>query len=385
MKILFFELKKYLLKPSVTVCLILFSVVNFVKVFEMYFYFGGGRFEIMSGDKQFYAAEDILYEKYGGEITDEKITELKQELEDANKKLEEYGVISEPMKDTYSGYPSGDVSIIRSVISGYEYAILYTNSANSVSAAAQENIAFYNEKNDYEVRLNEYISRSFSGRTVNYYVRPDGWTALFDYKFSTILTMLLIGLILAPIFAGEKEGGFDRLIKSAGKSSAVVRSKLIAALITVFGVTLFFFLTDIAYVSAIHGLRCFDAPIYSIAAYADCPLDITLFEGVMLAFSGRLAAMLFFGAVTVLVSSVCRNSGISLAITILLGGAMIFLSETLPDVFDPLSLIYMQDHFSSFNAVNVLGFPVLTVFFTMTLTLALTAVVSTIAANRGLK
>lgn len=385
MKILFFEFKKSVLKPSVIACLLIFSVINFVKFFEMYFYFGGGRFVVSGESTQFLAAEAELYEKYGGVITDPKIEELQQELSDANQKLEEYGIIAEPIDGTYSGYPAGDVNIFESIVRSYEYAILYVNDANTTAAFARENVDFYEERSDYEVRLNDFIYDSFGGRTVEYYVDPDGWTALFDYKFSTILTMLLTGLILTPIFAGEKDGGFDRLIKSAGKRSTVIRSKLVTVLTVAFFDTLFFFLLDILYVAAIHGLYCFEAPIYSIAAYADCPLNTTFLGGILLAFSGRLTAMLFFGVVTMLISSFCRNSGISLIVTIVFGATMIFLSEVLPDSLNPLSLVYMHDYFREFDVVNIFGFPVLTVFFAMIFTLALTAIVGFFAAKRGLK
>ena len=83
-----YELKKYILKPSVIQ--ILFS--------------GKGRIEI---------SKDVLYEKYGGEITQEKIESLKAELAVAEQKLEEYGIIEEPIENTYAGYPYGDVNLIK--------------------------------------------------------------------------------------------------------------------------------------------------------------------------------------------------------------------------------------------------------------------------------
>lgn len=38
-----YELKKYILKPSLLICIIVLILLNFVKVFELYYYTGGGR------------------------------------------------------------------------------------------------------------------------------------------------------------------------------------------------------------------------------------------------------------------------------------------------------------------------------------------------------
>lgn len=36
-----YELKKYILKPSLLICIIVLILLNFVKVFELYYYTGG--------------------------------------------------------------------------------------------------------------------------------------------------------------------------------------------------------------------------------------------------------------------------------------------------------------------------------------------------------
>lgn len=67
-----------------------------------------------------------------------KIESLKAELAVAEQKLEEYGIIEEPIENTYTGYPYGDVNLIKDIISSYEYALLYTNTSNELSDRAAE-------------------------------------------------------------------------------------------------------------------------------------------------------------------------------------------------------------------------------------------------------
>ena len=78
MKMIFFELKKYVLKPSVLAFLALFAILNFVKFFEIYYYFGG-RWAI-TGTNSMSEGFEKFYPVYGGEITEEKINGLKTEL-----------------------------------------------------------------------------------------------------------------------------------------------------------------------------------------------------------------------------------------------------------------------------------------------------------------
>ena len=74
-----YELKKYILKPSVIICLAVLLLVNLVKVLEIYCQ-GSGRQILFSGKGRIEISKDVLYEKYGGEITQEKIESLKAEL-----------------------------------------------------------------------------------------------------------------------------------------------------------------------------------------------------------------------------------------------------------------------------------------------------------------
>ena len=66
-----YELKKYILKPSVIICLAVLLLVNLVKVLEIYCQ-GSGRQILFSGKGRIEISKDVLYEKYGGEITQEK-------------------------------------------------------------------------------------------------------------------------------------------------------------------------------------------------------------------------------------------------------------------------------------------------------------------------
>lgn len=380
-----FELKKYVLKPSILAFAVLFVLVNLVKFLEIFYYFGGGRGSV-AGDSSLSDGYNKLYSVYGGKITQEKIDGINAEYAEAKQKLSDRGVGDTVYDDCYTGYPYGDVGLFRDyLISGYEYALFYSNNADELSAAALENVEFYSGINDFEVRKNRLISDAFEGRYVGHYVKTEGWTRLFNYKFSAILVMLMTVLAFAPVFSGERAGGFDRLIVSSGKRKAAVRAKLMTSGIFTFAATLLFFVCDIAYVSAIYGLDCFDAPVYAVSNYSNCPFTITLFAAMLLSFAGRLIAMLFFTSVVCFVSSFGKNTALSLFLSLVSGAGLIVLSDSLPDAFDPLGLAYSSHFFEKFSVENFFGLPVFTAAAAAAFTVLLTAALNLATSRRALR
>ncbi len=385
MKMISFELKKYVLKPSVLAFLVFFTILNFVKFFEIYYYFGGGRFAV-SGYNSMAEGYEKLYRIYGGEITQEKIDSMKAEYAEARQKLEERGTGDTVYDDCYTGYPYGDTDLFQNrLIPGYEYGILYANYANEICTAAEENVDFYSGINGYEERKNQLIADTFKGRYVDYYVKDKGWTALFDYKFSTILTMLMILLSFAPVFSGERAGGFDKLIISSGKRKSAVRSKLAAASIFTFGTTLLFFLTDILYTAVIYGIDCLAAPVYAIESYTECPFTVTLGGALLLSFLGRFFAMLFFAAGVCFISSFGKNTALSLFLSAALGAGLILLSDILPEGINIMGLAHIGHFLEKFSTVNLFGIPVFSAVTVFSLSVLLTAVLAILTARRALK
>lgn len=385
MKMISFELKKYVLKPSILAFALLFVFINLVKFFEIYYYFGGGQYAV-SGYNSISEGFDKVYSIYGGKITQEKIDGINAEYAEAQQKLNDRGVGDTVYDDCYTGYPYGDVELFKNnIIPGYEYAVFYSNRAEELSAAAEENVEFYNGINDFEIRKNRLISDAFKGRYVNYYVSSAGWTTLFDYKFSTILVMLMIVLAFSPVFSGERAGGFDKLIVSSGKRKAAIRAKLISSGVFTFSATALFFLLDVLYVAVFHGLSYFGAPVYSISEYANCPFTITLFNAMFLSFGGRLIAMLFFSSLINFISSFGKNTALSLFLSITSGAGLIVLSDIIPDSLNPLGLAYSSHFLEKFSVENIFGIPVFTAVIAAVFTVLLTIALNIVTSRRALR
>ena len=361
-----YELKKYILKPSVIICLAVLLLVNLVKVLEIYCQ-GSGRQILFSGKGRIEISKDVLYEKYGGEITQEKIESLKAELAVAEQKLEEYGIIEEPIENTYTGYPYGDVNLIKDIISSYEYALLYTNTSNELSDRAAEKAAFY------------------EGRAADSYINSDAYTNIFDYKFSTVISMLLIVLAVSPIVSKEYVFGYHNLIISSGKRKKVMHAKLFTAALFTVVMSFVVFLSDVFYWNQLYGLSGFGEPIYTLQEYALCPLDLNLFGALAVTYLLRLAILMMFTFLITAISSFFKNDILSMTASIAAGFILVIGSEHLPGVFNPVSIIGTDSIFSEFSAVNIMGFPVFAFLVTLAEVIILTVIFAFITAKRGLK
>ena len=380
-----YEIKKYILKPSIIISLSVFLLINLVKVLEIYYYTGGGRNVLFGGKDRTVIGEEILYEKYRGEITDEKIEMLKAELKTAEAKLKEYGIIEEPIEDSYTGYPYGDVYVTKDIIKAYEYAILYSDYSNSLSEKAFSNAEFFKGINDYDYRKNLLLADCYKSRAVDSFCRTRAYSALFDYKFSTILSMLIIILAISPIVAKEKSIGYDRLIVSTGKGTRVMIAKIITASFFTVISSFILFASDVIYYQQIYGFDGLNLPIYAIEAFKNCPFELTFIGAVFMTYLLRLTFLLTFSFMVVFISALSKNEIASMAVSMGTAFLLVILSEHIPSEISPTSLIGTSDMFSRVKLTDVLGFPVFSFVVALFVVALLSVIFIAFAIRRGRK
>lgn len=375
------EFKKYILRPSVFICAAIFIVVNFVKIYEIYYYLNGGR----SQSDYHKTAQRALHELYGGEITDEKIAALKADLDKANDALNKFGYVNEPIEGTYSGFPSTDTILISMKIEDYRYAILYANTSNRIKEDALRNVEFYTGKNDYDKRENELLAKLYGGRTVSDCVKQSGWDAFFDYKFSVLLCMFLIALTVSPMVSNERESGFYRIINSSGRRKSVLGAKLITAggfAVAVCGV---FLAADLLYTYLIYRPDGLSSPLYALRCYELCPFDITVLGGILFTFAARAVFLLCYTFLVTLISSLCETNMFSMLLSMCAGFFLVIASEHLPADISPTSLVGLHDEFCAFKTVDIFGMPILSVYAAFALTLIPTIIFAAATFLAGLR
>ena len=375
------EFKKYILKPSVFLCVVFFIALNFVKTYELYYYMYGGR----SQKDYVKNAERAIHALHGGKITDEKIAALKADLDKAQRALNQYGYVQEPIEGTYSGFPSLDAIELGFKIEDYRYAILYANRSNQIKEAALQNVAFYTGKNDFDRRENELIARLYGGRTVGECLVQRGWDAFFDYKFSVLLCMLLIVLAVSPMVSGERESGFYRIINASGRRRSVMGAKLLSAGIFTVAACGVFLAVDLLYIFLLYRPDGLSSPLYALQCYELCPFGMTVFGGILFTFAARAAFLLGYTYLVMLISSLCKTNAVSVLLSMCAGFALVITAEHLPADISPTSLVGLHDAFVGFKTVNVFGMPLLSIYAAFSLTLILAVLCAALAFTAGLK
>lgn len=375
------EFKKYILKPSVFICLLFFFALNFVKTYELYYYLNGGRSQTDHNK----TGQRAIHALYGGEITDEKIAALKADLDKAERALNQYGYVKEPIDGTYSGFPSLDGILLGFKIEDYRYAILYANRSNQIKEAALQNVAFYTGKNDFDRRENELIARLYGGRTVSECLVQSGWDVFFDYKFSVLLCMFLIVLTVSPMVSSERENGFYRIINASGRRRSVLGAKILSAGMFTVAASSVFLAVDLLYTFLIYRPDGLFAPLYALQCYELCPFDMTVFGGILFTFAARVVFLLGYTYLVMLISSLCKTNAFSILFSTCVGFILVITAEHLPVDISPTSLVGLHDAFGTFKTTNVFGMPLLSIYAAFALTLILTVLCAAAAFTVGLK
>ena len=366
-KLIQFEYRKHFLKTSVLLAVIIFSVLNVVKINGIYDsnslfshnYFGP--WESMYWE---------MYEDFSGKITDEKIEKLIVIYRPlAEQTADHTASTAMDNPDTYTGNLYTDAYFFSGCfVKPMEYFYMYRSYANGVAAAAKENVAFFETLgNTYEYRKNAAIAELFQGRVVTDFTYTEMYQYYLQYDFSAFLALLICLYGLMNVFVAEKETEMDTLLlttKSGGFKT--VLAKLISSILFVCGICVWFWLVDFIAFSCIFGsLKAASAPLYALENFANTSINVSLGQYAALSGIVKTTGVLVLGMAFLLISCFFKNSLLpflsSLSITIVL----IYAHETfmssgriLRKIINPFALIANRVLFRQTEFINLFGFPV---------------------------
>ena len=151
MKIIIYEMRKSWLKISAVILLIILSILDMICLSDMC----KRNNDRVYGElgQSYYRA----YNKFCGEITEEKISLLKKESDELAAEVADGLYSTEYDPNRYTGYIFGDNVLLNNEIKPkMSYCILYPNTSNKIALTAYENIDFYKSLGcDFEARKNE--------------------------------------------------------------------------------------------------------------------------------------------------------------------------------------------------------------------------------------
>lgn len=357
MKIVYYEMRKSWLKPSVLLVLIALSALNIYRLNEVFSIFGRFSGDDMTEIKLAYYQ---MYGELSGAVSADEIQFLK-ENDDRLSKLalsREYSTEYDP--DCYTGYEFGDFALFHFyLVPEVEYYITYPNLSNTIVTKAYENIDFYAKRgNSYQTKYNTLIYNLYSGRSIPEYHLTEWAEHYFSYDFSSLLALIMLIAGLSPCFSQEKESGMSALITSSGKVGITVRAKLTSAFIYSLLLDIYFVLLDLAAVGIMYGVDGLDMPVYSAEYFAYCPYSFTFAQAIIICAALRFIALFIIAELIMFISEVSPNTIIAV-ITSFAAVVVLILTAGHSDVpLNPIMALTPDTYLKELKCIDLFGEPV---------------------------
>lgn len=362
--LIYYEMKKAFLRWPLLVVMIVFSIINLVKISSLYH-----SEALLTMDASMESAWEELYEEYQGQITTQKAqscVNLYQQLDDALADR----TINLFTEDSLTGNLRLDWFLIKKgIYEPMKYLYTYHSMAEEITKRAEENEILFDEVgNSYESRKNHTIGLLYRGRSVESFYAVSGYQFYFYYDFSVILTTLVVLYGLSQVFSRDKECAMDLLLltnKKGGKTT--IWAKIIASSLFLIFASLWFSLVDyVGFSFTFHMGKAGTLPIYAVESLATASVNMNLNQYLLVCLLSRILGFWVFGMIFLLICELSSNALISfVGSSILFLGAVLaginwsYSENTALKVWNPYSLLTNRILFGKTEFVNVLGVPVL--------------------------
>lgn len=362
MKILFYEMKKSWLRIPLLFVLLLLCLLNIWKISDIYSRSGRLRGDEGKGSRTAYF--DIYNNILSGEVNDDKIAYVKDNL-NRLKELTEWGNFStEYDENTLTGYIFGDRMLFEFEFSPpFEYIVTYPNISNGIAARAYNNAKFFLEHgNQAQAEKNYYIYTLYQNRKIQNFNLTEWVKMYFEYDFSSLLVIIMIIIGLAPTFSTESESGMDVLIKAGGNMSRTVNAKIISGATYIFILTLIFTCVDFLTIKYYCGADGFLNPLYSSEFFKFTPFDFSILSAIVICTAMKLLAFFVIGEIIMLISILTKNTVFSLCGSFLASVALIAVTELNFNIINPINMLTPYKMLTEFNCVIIFGKPLLMLY-----------------------
>lgn len=356
-----YELRKFFLSPWMLIFIAILLLMNGWKLNSEY----SEKTDEMNTYLQVY--EDF-YDRWSGEITIEKATELLTIYSPLAEKDQTDGLSNQYDENAYTYSERTDERFFDTLfLTEIQYDYLYRNEAIRIVENATELTEIYAKVgNPYEVKKNEAVISLFQGRTISQFADTHWVETWLNHDYSAMLVLLLCLFGLCPVFVTERETEMYMLQRTAKKGGGdTVAAKLIASTLFVVAVSAVFFAEDILVLLALSGHReALSSPVYAIRYLESTPLNITIGQFQIWTVAVKTLGILGCSCVILLISCLFQQVlttaiagfGGILALTVLQEFSRIRYGLKW---FNPMELVISRELVTQTEFVNLAGQPVL--------------------------
>lgn len=371
LKILRYELKKIFEQKGIWIIAFIFICVSFFNIYKTYY---TPPVDKESGQIAMEKAEKNLKEEYSGELSIENINRFMTDYQ----KAEQASIVDNPNKYNpskyYSGFAYGDFQLYKLIKDEMERIYFYNDYVVTVRDTANEIADSLENINPYLCKYNRKISQIYSDRKVTHFYNVQSVPFYFEYKFSSLIIILLILLGLTSKFCGECELGMDQTLKTCkyGRDKTNL-AKICSGWIYIIFLSVLFSLLDYIMFKYCLGFNSLDQYLYAIEEYSGTTLNLKIWQALLLVQAIKTLGFLVLGSLIMLISAVFRSSVKAYAVSVFAVVSLILATIIMPEgageyinLLNPVRLINSQTMFKEFQAVNIFGTPVFTAYAAVT-------------------
>lgn len=361
-KLTYYEGRKHFLNVFTVVLILLFSLINGIKIYSVY-----QQSSVLSEQNQseFKEAYDLFYEEYSGKLTEEQWNKLQSIYNPIKEKVDEGTAGTEKDENSYTYNVYSDELFLRwCFVDEMDYDYHYKDYADKIVKKAVANIKFYEEKgNSCEVVKNYQIAKSFYKRAVGNFYNTEMYQYLFYYDFSSLLIIFLCIYGCSSVFVKENATGMFSIVKSSiyGKSHTFF-AKLIALVFFIVFVSVLFSAED--YLFFLMNFKNADAgtqPLYALKGFQNTQLNLSMNQAFFYFSAIRLIGNLLLAISFFLVSSCFRKILSIFLINLGFTAFWVVLQDHAAEwtkIWNPISLISSRTFYFQMDFVSVMGYPI---------------------------
>ncbi len=333
--------------------------------------------------------EQAIYHKLAGNITEEKVLFLIDNVEKYSQLIEsgEYSTAGN-QKGTYTGYIMGDYNIFSSCYENMKKAYDYKQYAAKICEKAKQNAQLYESRNvSYELKKNNMIYHNFLGREIKNYYNCKVSNALFSYDFSTIFMILLVITVVGSVLVLEQDHHMYEILETVSfgnrrRTQAKLWSIAIFCAIVV-GIFIFW---DCCVLQMQYGLiDNWKNPVYSMTGYENSPLRCSIIAYLGIWMMQRYLVVLFFALITFVMYDCCLNGVRTVAFSIAIYVVFVVICIQTNWFINPISLCNGQELIKKTTFVNCFETPFYDYEIVTTLTAAGVLLLSVLILYIGTK
>lgn len=378
----YFECKKLFVTKSIIVIISLFYVLNIFNIFKNNFSNNNSLIEIGRYE---------LYTVYKGELGNEKLEEMKL-FSDYAEQLSASGNYSTEYcpEKYYSGYAYGEamlrIDLYREAIRIKEYERYSQNISENATELLKNS-----EISSYYRNINVNLAEIYGNRNLSRLTNNSGITNFLSYRLSDLLCVVLVVISAVTIFTSDEENKTLLFVKSSTNGGRITTvAKFISSAFFTLIICTVFFATDFITFSAIFRIDGLTEPLYSLKEFADSPLNISIWQYVLIYFLSKLTGFSCIAFLTALLSLLLQKALPSTLCSMTLVAAFMYLKAFITvspfekvNLLNPLSLILLPEMSVKYDVILFGDKPIFTLFVSFAVIITVMLIVFVIAIIKG--